>query len=148
MFKLKNIAFYFITIVVFAILIYFVINNGKSLEVAKNISTATGNYNATFDQINELVKHNITHPLAILLLQIITIIFFARTFGFIFNKLGQPSVIGEIIAGVFLGPSFMGLWFPEYSHFLFPKESLGNLQLLSQVGLVLFMFVLNYKLRY
>lgn len=146
MFKLKNIAFYFITIVVFAILIYFVINNGKSLEAAKNISTATGNYNATFDQINELVKHNITHPLAILLLQIITIIFFARTFGFIFNKLGQPSVIGEIIAGVFLGPSFMGLWFPEYSHFLFPKESLGNLQLLSQVGLVLFMFVIGMEL--
>jgi Kef-type K+ transport system membrane component KefB len=146
MFKLKNIAFYFITIVVFAVLIYFVIHNGKTLESTKNISIPSGNYGATFDQINELVKHNITHPLAILLLQIITIIFFARTFGFIFNKLGQPSVIGEIIAGVFLGPSFMGLWFPEYSHFLFPKESLGNLQLLSQVGLVLFMFVIGMEL--
>lgn len=146
MFKLKNIAFYVITIVVFAAIIYFVLDNGKALEATKNIKVPITNSGNISGQINELVKHNITHPLAILLLQIITIIFFARTFGFIFNKLGQPSVIGEIIAGVFLGPSFVGMWFPEFSAFLFPKQSLGNLQFLSQVGLVLFMFVIGMEL--
>jgi len=146
MFKFRNIAFYIITVVIFAALIYFVLANGKLLETSKNISIPTNGYSSSFDQIKQMVKHNITHPLAILLLQIITIIFFARTFGFIFNKLGQPSVIGEIIAGVFLGPSFIGLWFPEFSAFLFPKESLGNLQFLSQVGLVLFMFVIGMEL--
>lgn len=60
--------------------------------------------------------------------------------------MGQPTVIGEIIAGIFLGPSLLGMWFPEYSTFLFPKESLGNLQLLSQIGLVLFMFVIGMEL--
>lgn len=146
MFKLKNIAFYFITILSFTVLIYFVLSNGKSLEGTKNIISQNQAFVSTYDQIHTLIKHNITHPLAILLLQIITIIFFARTFGFIFNKLGQPSVIGEIIAGVFLGPSFVGMWFPEFSAFLFPKESLGNLQFLSQVGLVLFMFVIGMEL--
>jgi len=84
--------------------------------------------------------------MAILLLQILTIIFTARTFGFIFNKIGQPTVIGEIIAGIFLGPSLLGGWIPEFSAFMFPKESLGNLQLLSQIGLVLFMFVIGMEL--
>lgn len=146
MFKLKNILFYVITILAFGLLIYVVINNGKSLETGKAISTSPSLNVSAYDQVKDLFRHNITHPLAILLLQIITIIFFARTFGFIFNKLGQPSVIGEIIAGVFLGPSFVGMWFPEFSNFLFPKASLGNLQFLSQVGLVLFMFVIGMEL--
>jgi Kef-type K+ transport system membrane component KefB len=86
------------------------------------------------------------HPLAILLLQIITIIIVARFFGWIFRKIGQPTVIGEIIAGIFLGPSVVGMYFPEYSALLFPKESLGNLQFLSQIGLILFMFVIGMEL--
>jgi Kef-type K+ transport system membrane component KefB len=81
-----------------------------------------------------------------LLLQIITIIIVARVFGWIFRKIGQPSVIGEIIAGIFLGPSLVGMYFPEYSALLFPKESLGNLQFLSQIGLILFMFVVGMEL--
>jgi len=145
LFKLKNIAFYVITILAFAAIIYFVLINGKTLETGKSIVPHADVTASTIDQVKELFTHNITHPLAILLLQIITIIFFARTFGFIFSKLGQPSVIGEIIAGVFLGPSFIGMWFPEFSAFLFPKSSLGNLQFLSQVGLVLFMFVIGME---
>ena len=84
--------------------------------------------------------------MAILLLQIITIIIVARSFGWIFRKIGQPSVIGEIIAGIFLGPSVVGMYFPDYSAMLFPKESLGNLQFLSQIGLMLFMFVIGMEL--
>ncbi|MFO0435440.1 MAG: cation/H(+) antiporter, partial [Sphingobacteriaceae bacterium] len=134
--KFKNIIFYTSCLVVFAIFIYFILNTGKSLEVSKNIPHISTTYSSISDQIHELVKHNITHPLAILLLQIITIIFFARTFGFIFTQIGLPSVIGEIFAGLFLGPSFMGGWFPSFNSYLFPPESLGNIQFLSQVGLV------------
>jgi len=90
--------------------------------------------------------HNLEHPLAILLAQIITIIVIARFFGWMFKKIGQPSVIGEIIAGIFLGPSVVGMYFPEFSHVLFPTESLGNLQFLSQIGLILFMFVIGMEL--
>src|SRR5262249_16063849 len=58
----------------------------------------------------------------------------------------QPTVIGEIVAGILLGPSFLGLYFPEYSGFLFPKQSLSNLQFLSQIGLILFMFVVGMEI--
>ncbi|MBC7904042.1 MAG: cation:proton antiporter, partial [Gemmatimonadaceae bacterium] len=94
----------------------------------------------------ESFLHAMKHPLAVLLLQIIAIVMVARLFGFLFNKIGQPTVIGEIIAGIVLGPSLVGLFFPDVSSFIFPAASLGNLQFLSQVGLILFMFVIGMEL--
>ncbi len=101
---------------------------------------------STFNQFKETVLQNITHPLALLLMQIITIILTARVFGLICKKIKQPTVIGEIIAGIILGPSFVGMYFPEFSGFLFPAKSLGNLQFLSQIGLILFMFIVGMEL--
>lgn len=54
--------------------------------------------------------------------------------------------MGEIVAGIVLGPSLLGYFFPEFSATLFPPESLMNLNLLSQIGLVLFMFVIGLEL--
>ncbi len=130
----------------FSSLIYLYIQKGSSLESETMQSAGKNAGLDIYAQIQELVKENITHPLAILLLQIITIIFCARTFGFIFSKIGLPAVVGEIFAGLFLGPSFMGNWFPEFNLYLFPQSSLGNLHFLSQVGLVLFMFVIGMEL--
>ncbi|HCQ13064.1 MAG TPA: cation/H(+) antiporter, partial [Flavobacterium sp.] len=129
----------------FTALIFWIVSKGKILETGRNIiaPTSNGDY---FNQFIDSLTHNLQHPLAILLLQIITIIIVARVFGWIFRKIGQPSVIGEIIAGIFLGPSLVGMYFPEYSALLFPKESLGNLQFLSQIGLILFMFVVGMEL--
>lgn len=80
------------------------------------------------------------------MLQIITIILVARLLGFLLNKIGQPTVIGEIAAGILLGPSFAGYYFPEITSFLFPVDSIGNLKFLSQIGLILFMFVVGMEL--
>ena len=99
-----------------------------------------------WDNFLQTMTHNLQHPLAILLAQIITIIFVARIFGWLFKKIGQPTVIGEILAGIFLGPSLIGMYFPEFSNALFPIQSLGNLQFLSQIGLILFMFVIGMEL--
>ncbi|RQP20038.1 MAG: cation/H(+) antiporter [Parapedobacter sp.] len=76
----------------------------------------------------------------------IAIILVARVFGVLFRKIGQPSVIGEIVAGIVLGPSVLGYYFPEFSAFLFPASSLPNLGVMSQVGLILFMFVVGMEL--
>ena len=84
--------------------------------------------------------------MAVLLLQIIVIIAFARLFGFLFKKIGQPAVIGEIVAGIILGPSLLGFVFPQINHFLFPENSLVTLQFLSQIGLILFMFIIGMEL--
>jgi Kef-type K+ transport system membrane component KefB len=118
---------------------------GKGLETNKKISgpaIENGHWNDFIDSMSL----NLHHPLAILLAQIITIILVARFFGWLFRKIGQPSVIGEIIAGIALGPSLLGLYFPEFSLTLFPVASLGNLQFLSQIGLILFMYVIGMEL--
>jgi Kef-type K+ transport system membrane component KefB len=144
--NLKNAIFYLFIIGGFACLMYFIVKKGEPLEITKITSVPHTQDSNSWEQIKETLHHNVTHPLAILLLQIITIIIVARIFGFIFKKIGQPTVIGEIIAGIFLGPSFIGMFFPEYSLFLFPKTSLPNLQFISQIGLILFMFIVGMEL--
>lgn len=137
--------FYFSVIAVFSALIYWLLHNGKYLEAGRTIiqkPTGTGQW----EDFMASMTDNLTHPLALLLVQIITIIFVARLFGWICKRIGQPSVIGEMIAGIVLGPSLVGTMFPEYSAMLFPKESLGNLKFLSQIGLILFMYVVGMEL--
>jgi Kef-type K+ transport system membrane component KefB len=85
-------------------------------------------------------------PLSIFLLQLIIIISVSRLFAWLFKKIGQPAVMGEIVAGIALGPSLFGSLLPDVSGFIFPVASLGNLQTLSQVGLILFMFVIGMEL--
>ncbi|CAN1557091.1 KefB Kef-type K+ transport systems, membrane components [Flavobacteriaceae bacterium] len=143
--NVKNSFFYLIIIGGFSFLIYWIILKGKMLEIGQNIvSKQTGK--GHWEDFIASMGHNLQNPLAILLVQIITIILVARFFGWICRKIGQPSVIGEIIAGIVLGPSLIGMYFPEYSALLFPKDSLGNLQFLSQIGLIFFMFVIGMEL--
>lgn len=115
------------------------------MEIGEKITTKTNN-SSSWDNFLESFKTNLHHPLALLLAQIVTIILVARLFGWICMKIKQPSVIGEMIAGIVLGPSLVGMYFPEFSAFLFPKESLGNLQFLSQIGLILFMYIVGMEL--
>ncbi len=81
-----------------------------------------------------------------LLLQICVVIGVARVIGWLFRKLHQPQVIGEMIAGISLGPSLLGWLAPKFSSLLFPPESLGFLNAVSQVGIVLFMFIIGLEL--
>lgn len=89
---------------------------------------------------------NIHHPFSLLLLQTMIILITARLFGLLSQKVGLPSVIGEITAGIALGPSLLGYVSPSAFCFLFPESSLGNLKFLSQIGLVLFMFIIGMEL--
>jgi K+:H+ antiporter len=85
-------------------------------------------------------------PLPRLILQLVVIMVMARAFGFVARRIGQPPVIGEIAAGVLLGPSLFGWIAPDTSGFLFPITSMPTLQLLSQIGVLLFMFVVGVEL--
>ena len=89
---------------------------------------------------------NLQDPLPRLFLQLIVILLVARLAGMLAAKLRQPAVIGEMIAGILLGPSLLGWVSPDAFHFLFPASSLGSLRLLSQVGVCLFMFVVGMEL--
>ena len=143
--NLKNTLFYIAVTGGFTALMYWIIEQGKTLEDGRKIVTISAAENQWMQFLTSL-SHNLKHPFALLLAQIIIIIIVARIFGWIFRKIGQPTVIGEIIAGIVLGPSLFGMYFPDLKMALFPVESLGNLQVLSQVGLILFMFVVGMEL--
>lgn len=100
---------------------------------------------AAINSMNAILEH-FNSPLARLLLQFIVIIVATRLVGSLFARLGQPPVIGEITAGILLGPSLFGWVWPEGAHFIFPQESLGILQLISQIGVCVFMFVVGLEL--
>ncbi|MGL2965165.1 cation:proton antiporter [Flavobacterium sp. XGLA_31] len=143
--NLKNTLFYLVVTGGFTALMYWIVEQGRLLEVGRKIISPSSS-DSQWTQFLASMFHNLQHPLALLLFQIITIVLVARIFGWIFRKIGQPTVIGEIIAGIVLGPSLFGLYFPDLKDALFPVDSLGNLQLLSQVGLILFMFVIGMEL--
>jgi Kef-type K+ transport system membrane component KefB len=81
-----------------------------------------------------------------LVIQIGVILAVSRVVGMLFRKIRQPQVVGEMVAGILLGPSLLGWAAPALSKALFPAASLGYLNALSQVGLVLFMFLVGVSL--
>ena len=81
-----------------------------------------------------------------LIMQIAVIIIAARTVGRLFRAIGQPQVVGEMVAGLLLGPSVLGALSPDLFVRIFPSDSLGYLYALSQIGLVLFMFMIGLEL--
>src|SRR5256714_1664736 len=95
--------------------------------------------------LDELVR-NLSSPLSSLILQILVILLVARLCGILGRYLGQPQVIGEILAGIFLGPSLLKIVAPEVHAFLFPQGSVQRLYFLSQVGILLFMFIVGLEL--
>jgi len=89
---------------------------------------------------------NLNDPVSRLFLQLLIITVTARLVGRSFSLWGQPSVVGEMAAGILLGPSFFGLIWPQGFHFVFPDASAGTLRLLSQIGVCLFMFTVGMEL--
>src|SRR4051794_7647408 len=92
------------------------------------------------------VRENLQDPLTRLFVQLILIVLVARACGMVAARIHQPAVIGEMIAGILLGPSLLGWLWPGVFQFIFPASSLGTLRLLSQIGVCLFMFVVGMEL--
>ena len=141
----KNYLIYAVMLLLFGALIYMAIEEGDRFS-HHALASSTVAEDTPFTMFCQFVTDNLHHPLSILLIQIIAVLLMVRLFGFLFKHIGQPGVIGEIVAGIVLGPSVLGYFFPDVFQALFPPESLTNLELLSQVGLVLFMFVIGMEL--
>ncbi len=151
---------FFLNVLVIAILIsglYMVIKKGEKLTVKplqSSVQTVLADKDISkvavpitgLNQALGQFEENAKHPLSLLLLQILVIIIASRIFSLILTLVGQPSVIGEILAGIFLGPSAMGLLFPDFFHYIFPANSLGTLQFLSQIGVSFFIFIFVMEL--
>jgi Kef-type K+ transport system membrane component KefB len=134
-------------ILVFGGLIFFLLHFGGPVSESnlrvENLHAKTSPDTGFF---GNLFQSNMQEALPKLLLQIIIIIAATQLLGSGFKKIGQPAVIGETVAGIILGPSLLGLLFPGAFHFIFPFESLPNLRFLSQIGLILFMFIIGMEL--
>jgi Kef-type K+ transport system membrane component KefB len=91
----------------------------------------------TVGQVNVLIH---------ILLALLVVIIAARALGMLFARLHQPPVVGEIVAGILLGPSLLGRIAPAASTFLLPKEVQPFLGVLSQIGVILYMFLVGLEL--
>lgn len=143
--------FYIVIVAGLGFAIYWIAKQGSALQTpaltAQQLQTEkVSNGTSSFQVFTNSFKLGLTDPMAVLLLQIIVIIACARLFGYLFKKIRQPAVIGEIVAGIILGPSIIGAYFPEINNFLFPAASLSTLSFISQIGLILFMFIIGMEL--
>lgn len=140
----KNYFIYLMMLLIFGGLIYTAIAGGERFLHLSSIKPATAGDDA-FTMFKTILLDNLEHPFSILLIQIIVVLIAVRIFASAFRYIGQPGVIGEIVAGIVLGPSLLGSLYPEFFGFLFQPDSLTNLELISQLGLVLFMFVIGME---
>jgi Kef-type K+ transport system membrane component KefB len=154
----KNLVIYSLVIAIFGLGIYIILKAGSRLlpdGLPPDPSPDLSQYNSlelqprqppsVYRNAGEDLIGKLQQPLSLLLVQIIVIITIARGLGTVFTTMGQPAVIGEMVGGILLGPSLLGWLGPGAEAFLFPVSSLGALQLLGQIGVILFMFIVGME---
>jgi Kef-type K+ transport system membrane component KefB len=147
---------------VFGSLLWFVFNRGARLDPIQPAPMSAGENQESASPTNpdtvsdskvgsgivffKSLSENLEHPLSLLLIQIVVIVSSSKLLASLVRRIGQPMVVGEVIAGILLGPSVLGHFLPGVSQFIFQPASLPNLNFLSQLGLILFMFIIGLEL--
>ncbi|WP_051236735.1 cation:proton antiporter [Ottowia thiooxydans] len=139
---LRQFLIYAISVVLAVALIGWILHYGSSLAPA--VAAAP---DADAKGLFGSMQDNMAHPLSRLFVQLLVIIAAARLAGAAFVRLGLPAVVGEMTAGLLLGPSLLGHVWPQAFAFVFPSDSLGALRLFSQIGICLFMFTVGMELK-
>ena len=128
----KNYVIYVLMLLLFGGLIYVAIEEGDrfSHHAANTLNTVQ---DGPFAMFLQFMQDNLHHPLTTLLIQIIAVLLMVRLFGYLFSLIGQPGVIGEIVAGIVFGTFRARLFFPDAFHFLF-RSLAFNLELFESGG--------------
>jgi Kef-type K+ transport system membrane component KefB len=151
----KSLLLYPLILIIFALGMFVAVKQGSTLDPLRNTQHATRNTLPALQpsagvgpsaSLLANLRQNFEDPLTRLFVQLILIVLAARVCGSLMHKAGQPAVIGEMIAGILLGPSLMGWLWPGFFQMVFPPASLGTLRMLSQIGVCLFMFVIGMEL--
>ena len=124
-------------VVLAAVVLEIVLRFGDHLKAPTAVGNAPGR-DATVISSEQVVWK--------LLVASAVIIVVARVVGAVFQRINQPQVVGEIVAGIVLGPSVLGAISPGLSHHLFDPKMLPFLDVLAQVGLIFFMFLIGLEL--
>lgn len=146
---------YLIIISLAALGIFFVLHAGSQLSpprapahgmtaLAAPVHTAAPD--SFLDSAKASLFQNGSSPVSRLFLQLFIIIVASCLAGVGFRRIGQPAVVGEMLAGILLGPSLFGLLIPGAFQFVFPATSFEPLRLFSQIGVCLFMFGVGMEL--
>ena len=149
--------YYFFVVTAVGLGVFFILRAGNQLPapalplstesispIAPRIAGA-GDYSFAAS-VESSLQENANDPLSRLILQLFVVIAVSYVVGGIFTRFGQPAVVGEMMAGVLLGPSVFGLLAPGAFQFVFATSSLGALRLFSQIGVCLFMFTVGMEM--
>ena len=149
--------YYFFVVTAVGLGVFFILRAGNQLAapalplsteavspIAPRIAGA-GDYSFAAS-VESSLQENANDPLSRLILQLFVVIAVSYVVGGIFTRFGQPAVVGEMMAGVLLGPSVFGLLAPSAFQFVFATSSLGALSLFSQIGVCLFMFTVGMEM--
>ena len=149
--------FYFFVVSAVGLGIFFILRAGNQLpapaprlsqqsssQITSHLPGA-GDYSFS-TSVESSLWANANDPLSRLFLQLFIVIVVSYLVGWIFTHFGQPAVVGEMMAGVLLGPSVFGLLAPAAFQFVFAASSLGALRLFSQIGVCLFMFTVGMEM--
>jgi Kef-type K+ transport system membrane component KefB len=92
------------------------------------------------------IADDMENQVLILLVQVGLILGLSRLMGMLFARMRQPQVVGEMVAGIMLGPSLLGWISPSTQKLLFPPDSVALLNILSQIGIIFFLFLIGLEL--
>lgn len=119
--------------------LFFVVRSyGEQLVSAADASAAAATVSAAAAPKVDVLLH--------LLIALVAIILLGRWLGKLLSMFGQPRVIGEMIAGILLGPSLLGRISPEAMNFVLPPEVSPALGIIAQLGVILYMFLIGLEL--
>src|SRR5438093_11684652 len=148
--------FYFFVVSAVALGMFFILRAGNQLPAPAPLSPQSSSQitphlpsaaDYSFSaSVESTLLANANDPLSRLFLQLFIVILVSYLVGWIFTRFGQPAVVGEMMAGVPLGPSAFGLLAPTAFQFVFATSSLGALSLFSQIGVCLFMFTVGMEM--
>jgi Kef-type K+ transport system membrane component KefB len=96
--------------------------------------------------LGQYFRSNLDTPLGRLLIQLMIVLVACNLLGKVLARSGIPAVVGQVLAGILLGPSLFGLLAPDWFGFVFQTQSLGTLQVLGQLGICFFMFTVGMEL--
>jgi len=151
----RSLLLYPLILIVFGVAMFLAVERGSTLDASRPTLHAPRSTSPAMQPSSGLgpsasllanLRQNFEDPLSRLFVQLILVVLAARACGGLMHKLGQPAVIGEMVAGILLGPSLLGWLWPNLFQLVFPPPSLGTLRMLSQIGVCLFMFVIGMEL--
>ena len=145
---MRGIIYYIFLAAIVLLMVSLVLSFNEQFNLQRHVSIPATKFSSQsfFESLVSQGVQNLKQPTSLLILQILVILLASRVTAYLFGFIGQPAVMGEIVGGILLGPSLLGLLAPSVSHFLFPPDSLGRLQSLSQVGLILYMFIVGMEI--